>query len=496
MNAITEIINLLTDAEEKEFILFLKKKNKRHDTKNIKFFNLLKTDDINDEKSWYKNKPALYALRKRLYESLVEFLADKRFETGASEEKEVLKRIVLGRTFFEHSQPKLAFKMLEKAEKMALNLEAFNLLNEIYHTRIQYAYLDTNLPFETLVQQYQINQLKFLQEEKRNLAYASLRIALAKIKEGTEFFDFQQLIQQTIARYDLSLSEILTFKSLYQLLYITNEYAALRNSYFEVAQFVDQSYHFILEKKDLSERHLYYHIHILYFMANLLFRNKRFEEADRYLEKMKVEMQRQSKSYYKEFYLKWVLLKGLTANYSGKAEEALQLVDSVLGTATEKDTPAVLDLLLCQLVFSFQQQDFKKAQQTLKHLHHTDVWYEKKTGMEWAIKKNLVELLLHTELGNTDLVLSRMNSFKRRYKKYLKDLKEERVLVFLKLTENYLFDPQYITSSHFKLQLEQSFTWKTHAEEDLFVMSFYAWLKAKMEKRPVYEVTLELVKAE
>lgn len=493
MNSVSGIINTLSIQEKDEFIAFLKKKNKRHDTQNIQLFNFLKTDDIKYEITIYKSKPALYALRKRLYHNLIEFIANKRFESDTSEERDILKLILVSRTFFEHSQHKAAFKILEKAEIKALKIERFNLLNEIYHTHIQYAYLDPSLHFSELVSKYENNQKKFLHEEQLNLAYASLRMELAKIKEGTATFDFQEAINNTVAKFSISLDEIVTFKSLYQILFIANEYAALRNKYHEIERFVETSFRFIDAKTELAEKHLFYHINILYFMANMLFRNKKFDDSKAYLDKMEAEMEKQDKVYFKQFENRLLLLRSLNENYSGNANNAIAMLEQVLNTVANSDVSEILDLQLSLAVFHFQQKELKKVQQIIKTFSYSDAWYEKKQGTEWAIKKNLVEILLHTELEHTDYVMSRLTSFKRRYKKHLTELNEERVLIFLGLVEQFLYDPGYFVSSEFASRADSLFQWRSQQEEDLFVMSFYAWLKAKIEKRNVYEVTLELV---
>jgi len=232
MHSVSGIINILSNAEKEEFILFLKKQNKRRDTHNIQLFNLLKNDDIKEKSINHKNKPALYALRKRLYDNLVAFIANKRFENDTSEERTILKLLIVSKAFFEHKQYKPAFKTLRKAEEKALNGEHFNLLNEIYHIGIEYAHLDDTIIFSELVEKYNRNQKTFLQEEQLNLGYALLRQELSKIKRGTEVIDFQKTIRSTIAQFNISLKEILTFKSLYQILFIANEYAALHNDYY------------------------------------------------------------------------------------------------------------------------------------------------------------------------------------------------------------------------------------------------------------------------
>ena len=120
-------------------------------------------------------------------------------------------------------------------------------------------------------------------------------------------------------------------------------------------------------------------------------------------------------------------------------------------------------------------------------------WYEKKMGWIWVLKKNIIEILLFIELDRLDLVLTRLQRFKRNFTNHLKAIQEERVLTFIKFVARYYENPQMVTSKLFKEQVESSFQWISTEREDIFVMSFYAWLKAKMEGQSTYKTTLELV---
>ncbi len=101
--------------------------------------------------------------------------------------------------------------------------------------------------------------------------------------------------------------------------------------------------------------------------------------------------------------------------------------------------------------------------------------------------------MLHLELGNIDLFESRLLSFKRSYYQYLKDIKQERAIQYLSLIEVYYKAPEIVVTEKFKLKVEGSFEWVDAQQEDIFVMSFYAWLKSKMEQKPLYETTLQLI---
>jgi len=67
------------------------------------------------------------------------------------------------------------------------------------------------------------------------------------------------------------------------------------------------------------------------------------------------------------------------------------------------------------------------------------------------------------------------------------------VLNFIQLANYYYEYPENVTSAEFKERVEKSFEWVGAEREDVFVMSFYGWLKSKMEQRNLYTTTLDLV---
>jgi hypothetical protein len=61
----------------------------------------------------------------------------------------------------------------------------------------------------------------------------------------------------------------------------------------------------------------------------------------------------------------------------------------------------------------------RESLRQLTLLTRSDAWYEKKMGMLWTIRKNLMEILVQAQFSNIELAMSRLTSFRRRYKKYL-----------------------------------------------------------------------------
>lgn len=489
MKSISTIIDTFSEDEKRDFLLFLQKKNRRGDTKNSKLFKLIaagKTKDLDLQLYGKPSRNAYHALCKRLRDSLIDFVASKSFAGETSEEMEILKLLLASRIFFEHKQYKIAFKTLEKAEKIALDLDVYAILTEIFHTKIQYAHLNPKINLEHLILAAQRNSELLLQEQQLNMAYATIKSGLKNREQGT----INEQIMNAFSNFEIDLNKTLTHKSLFQLMNITTTAARLQSDYHNISPFMMQLYEIINEKQtsdSASEKQLFYHIEILNLMAFTSFRNKDFKNSIAFTAQMEVQMRKKKGSYYNRFKEKLILLQALNLNYTGKASEAIEKLKAFTGGS--------LDIELTRVMCLFQQSMHQEAYSVLKKFNHSDTWYEKKTGWLWVLKKNIIEILLLMELNKLDLVLARTASFQNRFKKRLQNSGETRVLNFIQLANQYYEFPQSVSTEVFKERVEQSFEWVGAVREDIFVMSFYGWLKSKIEQKNLYETTLDLVES-
>ncbi|WP_400081238.1 hypothetical protein [Winogradskyella sp. R77965] len=497
MIAIKTIIDTFSSEDQQKFIVYLEQKNKRKDTKNIKLFKLLATGEDNSKaicNQLYKTNSnnAYHALRKRLFQSLIDFTANKNLEDENSIDMQIIKYILASRTYLIQKNYEIAYKILDKAERLADEHLLFPILNEIYHTKIQYAPNYPKIDLAQLIIKQKENQKKHQLEDQLNVVYAKLKSVLNAISYEGKVINFEQILQDTLKDSDIKISESLSFKSLYQILAIANISALVTTQYFQIEGFVMKSYELLKNKKD-TDKQLYYQIHIVYIIANTLFRNKKFEVSLHYIEEMEQLMLLKRSIYFKDFILKKTLVEALNLNFNNHQKEAIDLVESII-KIKHNDLESLLDLHLSLLMFYFQKEDFLKAKSILSQFYHTDKWYIEKAGIDWVIKKNLAELLLYIELQEDDLFYSRLKSFKRRYSDYLKQIDQLRILKFLSFAEQYYLKPERIKTDDFKNKVKIAFEWTKVNEEDIFVMSFYAWLKNKMEDGNLYRTTLRLVK--
>ena len=142
----------------------------------------------------------------------------------------------------------------------------------------------------------------------------------------------------------------------------------------------------------------------------------------------------------------------------------------------------------------FQQGDLGNAKTMLATLNDSDTFYMREAGLEWLLNYKYLEILLHIELGNTDYVDSRIASLTRKFRSELKLPENAQIIPFLKLVKELESTPERAKTEEFQQKVETTFDWRPREEEDLLRMSFYAWLKSKMEGSKLYETTLQLVK--
>jgi hypothetical protein len=493
MDPISELTNLLTSSDKKQFRQFLQQKNTRNDVKNLQLLDLIETDDINGLNSLYdssKNKDAYHALRKRLQDNLLLFLSQKTFESSQSDTYDALRLVVVGRFLLENDIVKTAFKCLDKAERLAEHLEQFNLINEILLLKLQYAHLSGAEELEALTSRFLNNQSQMQRDAKLNMAYAFLRQQLQEIHLKAKVINLKALMSTTIRKYQISVQDLMTYKSIYQILFIANEYAAIQQNYGLIEHYIGRASRYIQDGANKKQPYLFYHLSILYYLANFHLRRRDFEKSASQLKEMADLMATDSR-YSTLFYLRHQLLSALNLYFTDQAADAIALLQTSLkhkkSAAKAED---IEDLQLCLIMFLALCNDRQSIKQ-LSLLTRTDAWYEKKMGMLWTIRKNLMEILVQAQFGNVDAAMSRLSSFRRRYKKYLLSTSEERVLEYLKLVEQYLIKHDQVFEPKYKKAVLDLLS--RIENNDIFTSSFIAWLIARWEKKTAYEVVCKLM---
>ena len=485
---IESLIHSLSLNDQKAFVSYLKQRNKRRDTRNVDLFRSFlagKERSIQSE----IGMNAYYVLKKRLSDNLLDFLANKSFESEASNEIQVIKDTLLARKLLLAGETKISFKLLLKAEKAAVELEHYSLLNEVYHIMIEFSEHKSDEFQQKLFEKLEKNTASFLEQERLNMVYAAVKKAYRSGR--VDGADLQQIMEETVAKFNISSDLGYSFKSLYQLANILDIEASRKSNYGATKLFFESKYQEIVGTKADNERSLYYHIGLLYILANIYFRKRQFSESQQYLGLMNSQMKRFDKKLWNDFYPKYANLEALNVHFLGNAQKGQNLLLELNSQNFSEIELANVRLTLSMI--SFHKSDFKTAKNWLNQLNLSEKKYTENLGEEWALNKRYFEIILALEQQDFDFAEAKIASLIRKFNKSLQRPENAQILQFLKLIRMICREILMLESKDFIHKVETTIDWRPSEEEDIFRICFYGWLKAKMNADDVYKTTLKLL---
>lgn len=493
MIPLTDIIHKLSKDEQSKFTHFLKN-GKAIASKKAMLYKLILDQKVKPKEFPAKiygkeNKVAYHQLRKRLFDDLVKFISLERFNSEEEQLLEITQLILAGKHLIESKNYSSGFKILGKAEEKAKVENNAELLNEIYNLLIQFSHYNPQQKLDTLITKLEKNREVMIEESNLNMAYALVKETFnAYHQKGIEL-NFDKILEEVFARFGLSEKTGNNYKTLYQLLQIVAANANITKEYHLVAPFILERYQKLNKKEEEQTKHVFFHIKLLYFISNVLFRDKMFEKSNFFLQKVEILLD-ENKKYQNVFYTKIMVLKALNYNYLGDNNRAQEIIDQVLKSKadTNKD---YLDAMVVAAMIYFHQKNYKKVKSIYSQLNGSDSLYIKTMGMSWLMNKNLIEILTHIELQNLDYVDSRLESFHKKHQIYLEH--DQRASVYLKYLKISYNKPSEVQTDDFKSTFFNSVEQKPTLREDIYVLSFLAYLKAKMLGKETYETTLDLV---
>ncbi|MEN8928781.1 MAG: hypothetical protein ABF242_01795 [Flavobacteriales bacterium] len=496
MIPLSDIIKNMTKEEQVKFASFLKKNKNHPNSQKLKLFRLILEEKVNPKMLATKlygadKKAAYHQLRKRLFAEIIDFISAERFNKEEEHILEIKKLILTGKHLIENKNYKSGFSLLKKGEDKAEEENEVELLNEIFNLYIQFAHYNPDKNLQNSIEKLESNRAQMIQESNLTMAYATVKEKLEEFhKQGIDI-DFDQLLNEIFDRFKISEKSGSNYKTLYQLVQIIAANANVTKEYHQVAPFVTSWYKTIEQKEEENSRNVFFHIKLLYFIANVFFRDKNFGESNHYIAKMEALIAENQK-YQKIFETKILVLKSLNHNYLGENKKAQEIIELVVLAKPDLRNKDVLDAMVVASMVYFHQKEYKKVQNMYGKLHAAESWYTKTMGTLWVMNKNLIEILTHIELENIDYVESRLDSFMKKNKEFLQQ--DPRISIYLKYLRLSFSHPDKVQTEEFQTTFFDAVENKPRQREDIYVLSFLAYLKAKMLGEETYETTLDLVK--
>lgn len=229
-------------------------------------------------------------------------------------------------------------------------------------------------------------------------------------------------------------------------------------------------------------------------ISHSLYRNRKFNDSISYLDKMLKEMDEYNKSYFKQFYPKYIMLLAANNSFSNKNKESISLLENIKPALLAKfSLEEQLNIKMNLSIYLGYSEEFKKSNFILQTLNHTDNWLITKMGIEWVLKKNMIEILMQYELENHEIALNKIRSFERNFSDLFKHPIYSRANQFMQTIKKIINNPNIVKDKDFADSVISTMVTMPSEQEDLQAMTFYSWLKSKIQNKPFYAVLLDVV---
>ena len=446
-------------------------------------------DELSDLLYGEPSSNAYHSLRKRLQVSVMRFLAERHREAEQapeirpSGEALVVARMMLKRGYF-----KQALTMLRRAEREAIAAELPIELDVIYREIMRNA-VELETDPEPVAMQWKENRSKIERQRQFEVAGSLLRARLHALERTQQVPDLDDIAQSVLTTVHIDRAAANDPSFMFLLCQMIRNAVIRTKDYHRFEPFVGRIYRGFIRSNGLG-KNAEEHAGFLYMYAHVLYRNRRFEEAMIHLDELR-KIIVASGQLLRHMRPKYLLLRAAVKSFSGLCEEAAEDLERALQDATIHLHPRDrLNLLLNLSVYYFQAAKYKEANQSILRMSHKESWIEKHLGMEWAFKKNLIEVIIFAELGNDEIALSRIRYIESHFSQFFEQRMYKRAKVFTAFIKRIVQNPDVVRDSAFLAELDRADLGLPGDREDIQAITFFCWVKCKVNGTNYYEELL------
>lgn len=499
MDKLHFIVQSLSKEEVKGFEHFVNRFRVRENRKDYELFQrLTRSDKLNQQEAFdllydgKNEKEAYHALRKRLLGHLIDYISLKdlnKSKTGTYYTSEGL--INLAVFLFNKGCYEPGWQYLNRAYQSEFKKNNSVLLSKIYMIWMEHwDYYAGNENFNTIYKKYIVAKSETEKQQRLKLALSIVKRKIQQYKRQLKAINMDAIIKEVTDGMDLKKKDFHSVDTLLPITRIIRSSSLVSKDFEEIEAYLRIRLKKI-RKKEGSSIYSEAYWELEYFYAHALYRVKKFNEARSVLSGIDLSQGEVSKAKYEELYCKIELLKWAVEFYVGNLSSSeMQLKRLATDEIFQKEKIYDLDRVLNYITTKFALKQFNKGIAAINTISHSVQWMQKKKGLEWRVRFQLIELLLLYEAGKIDLVLNRIRSLKRVIKDVVKlNPNYKNLTVFL------AFISSAITDGGFK-GLEKKmdmFEVTPFRQENIQAMAFYAYIKSKVYGGDYYETLVELV---
>lgn len=499
MDKLHFIVQSFSHEEKSGFEHFVNRFRVRDNRKDLQLFERLSIADRLTQNEAYQvlyegrpEKEAYHALRKRLLGHLVEYITLK----GINEKKgnshyssEGL--ITLSKYLFEKGAFQPGWQYLRRALASELKKQNHKVLSQIYLLWLEHweQYEGTEI-FNDVYKLYTAAKENSERDQRLKLALSIIKRKIEQYKLLLREVNMDKIIKDVVQGMELSKKEFNTVENLYYVTQLIRSSSLVSKDYANVESYLQNRLKKI-EKKEGSSVYGMYFWELKYFHAHACYRLKKIDQAKEILSSINLEKGEIHKVKKDHLHCKVSLLHWACEFYANDIDAGIQrllLLES--DPVFQNDSIFDLDRKMNLITSFFAKSNYKRANSVLLSIGHSGQWLQKKKGLEWRVKFQLIELIVLYENGKIDLVLTKIKSIQRLIKEVVKiNPNYKNLVVFLQIIQKSIDQGGFVGLDK---ELEQ-FDFNPFKQENIQAMAFYAYLKSKIKQEDYYSTLLELV---
>ena len=501
MDILENVIYNLSSDEVRRFKILSNRFKADEEKKLLVLFDLIRSEKYIDDESQIvidlygesnaRIKNRYYRLRNKLLEVIEKSLVFYHFKYKDS--IHAYYDIQLSILFRERGNYRLSAYFLKKAEKKALELDQFNILELIYEEYIQLAIKEADIDIDGILERRKRNLEKIRMHRKLTQTIALITVKLKK----SNFSRANQTVVKLLENVKQQIEDSADiFHSSEGKILITRTVATLlqqKSAFPQLIDFLNAQIYEFKESKVFNNNNHSFRLQMRLWLTISLFKEYRLQEAWENISILEEEMEMFDRQNYFTYLFNYFNIKEGVMKCMGKNKEAGPELEKALAYKEMEYGALNIPYLLVGLSDQqFSAGKFEDALKTLKTLRGHSHFSSLPEALQCHVE--VFQMINAFESGDFAYMDKHFKSFKKRHKKVLKQSEyasTTRIIELLGRMNNAARNGKRVSINSATSKFIERYPPGEIGGNTIIL--FEAWLRAKKEEKTYYKVFLEEV---
>lgn len=422
MDILNQVIQAMTKEEVRHFKLFTARTLAEKDRKDVHLFDYIRRvgPEYDEERIFQRlyaepDKNPFYRLKNRLMSDVNKSLALQHFDDD--DVIHIFHQLSLARYFHNRNNYKIALHYIRKAEKKAIQIEHYELLDFIYTEliRLSNEFVTINPEVYIHLRKENREKLRVLREIDDILAAVVYRLKIAQNNDGQ--VPVFALLEKTVDEFALNPAIRQNPKLRFTLYHGVSRLLLSRRDFITLEEYLLKTYREFSEEGLFNRNNHDTKLQMLVYLCNTLSKNGKSNLSLKYSDELKNGMEEFNGLHFKKYLFFYHNILIFNYNVTDK-KRGLTLLEELVREKTFKDTPFYDFMVHSNLAVSYYTLGhFQKA---IKALVQVSIHEGYQTSSElFRLRAAVFELILRLETNEFDVVEKRIEKVRKEFKTLL-----------------------------------------------------------------------------